>query len=133
MSFDSTTRVHVTDPAFMNALLGRRIVAIDDEATTLILDNGVRMEFEVDISDCCSSVVLKSLATDENVITNVEVADNEDETGGEGAYRAWIHVITEAGELNIAEAEGDASNGYYLHGFALAVTITTPHLIQEHP
>ena len=34
-----------------------------------------------------------------------------------------VTVLTEAEEINVAEMVGDASNGYYLHGFALGVRL----------
>lgn len=106
-----------------DVLIGRKVVAVDE--STMTLDNGVKIRFD-DESDCCSYVELASLATTNNVITAVTVGDNEEETGGEGPYRAWVHVVTEACELNIVEQIGDASNGYYLHGFSLGVTVTKP-------
>lgn len=105
-------------------LVGKSVVAADQN--TLTLSDGTIMQFDESADDCCSYLELTRLATTENIITAASFGDNEDETGGEGAYRAWLHVVTEAGELNIAEAEGDASNGYYLHGFALGVKVTVP-------
>jgi hypothetical protein len=102
-------------------LIGKTVT--DATEDTLTLSDGTRLQFDREADDCCSWIALRSLSTTSNVITAAEFRDNEDETGGEGAYRAWLHVVTEAGELNIAEAEGDASNGYYLHGFALGVTV----------
>lgn len=90
---------------------------------TLTLSDGTRLRFDREASDCCTWIELRSLSTTDNIITGAEFRDNEDDTNGEGAYRAWLHVVTEAGELNIAEAEGNAGNGYYLHGFALSVTV----------
>lgn len=129
-NFAQIEHVNVYD-GLARHLIGHRVV----EATgnTLYLDNGATLEFQEHNDDCCSTVELDKLATTDHVITSMTVEDNENETGGEGAYRAWIHVITEAGELNIAEADGNASNGYYLHGFALRVTVTQPHLVQEEP
>ncbi len=110
-----------------DVLVGKSVVA----ATTdmLLLSDGTRLQFDTTDSDCCSYIDLTSLSTTNNIITAAEFRDNEDETGREGAYKAWLHVITEAGELNIAEADGDASNGYYLHGFALGVTVHPPGLL----
>jgi hypothetical protein len=105
----------------LNTLVGHRVIEATDD--TLILDNGTRLTFETSESSCCSFIELTKLATTDHVITSAKFDDNEDETGGEGEYRAWLHVVTEAGELNIAEADGNASNGYYLHGFALGVTV----------
>lgn len=102
-------------------LVGHRIV--DASADTLTLDDGTEMRFQHSVTECCSQVELVRLATTENIITAATVADNELATGGQGAYRAWIQVVTQAGEFRVAEADGDASNGYYLHGFALGVTV----------
>jgi hypothetical protein len=110
----------------LDHLIGKSVTGATED--TLTLSDGTRLQFERETSDCCSWQNLFSLSTTTNVITAAEFRDNEDETGGEGEYRAWLHVITEAGELNIAEAEGNASNGYYLHGFALAVTVIPPEV-----
>lgn len=106
-------------------LVGKSITAADVTAGTLTLSDGTQLTFDKTNDSCCSSIDLTSLATTENVITAATFGDNEEETGGEGKYKAWLRVVTEAGELNIAEADGDASNGYYLHGFALNVTVTS--------
>lgn len=102
-------------------LIGKSVVSATVD--TLTLSDGSRLQFEREEYDCCTSIELRSLSTTDNVITAAEYRDNEDETGGEGEYKAWLHVVTEAGELNIAEAEGNAGNGYYLHGFALGVKV----------
>jgi len=100
-------------------LIGKSVVSADDERLTL--SDGIRLRFDTSNSDCCSGIDLSHLWPCENIITAVEVCDNE--TDGQGPYSAWIQVVTDAGIKRIAEAEGDASNGYYLHGFALSVTI----------
>lgn len=106
-------------------LVGHWIVETTDDC--LVLDDGTVLQFETSNDDCCSSIVLTALHNaGAKMITAAEVMDNEDATGGEGEYRAWIHVVTEAGEFTVAEADGNASNGYYLHGFALSVTVNPP-------
>lgn len=112
----------------LEALVGRGVIAASMDTHTVTLDDGTHIKFDESNDDCCSWIELKSLVTTENVITAAEFRDNEDETGGQGAYKAWLHVVTEAGELNLAEAEGDASNGYYLHGWALGAIITVPEV-----
>lgn len=107
-------------------LVGRRVVAASMTDATLTLDNGVVLTFERENDDCCSYIELTGLATTDHVITRAEFRDNEDETGYEGSYHAWLYVMTEGGPVNIAEADGDASNGYYLHGFALGVSVDYP-------
>ena len=105
----------------LEVLIGKSVTGATQD--TLTLSDGTRLQFATEASECCSWLELRSLSTTGNIITAAEYGDNEDDTGGEGEYRAWLRVVTEAGELNIAEAEGDASSGYYLHGFALPVTV----------
>lgn len=113
--------------AWMEVLGGRKIVEASTETGTLVLDNGMVLQFDKENDDCCSWVELSVLrTTGENVITGVEITDNEDETGGEGPYWAKITVLTDDGPVDIAEQTGDASNGYYLHGFALGVKMVHP-------
>jgi hypothetical protein len=109
-----------------DVLVGRSIVSASTEEGLLVLDDGAVLKFDKENSDCCSWVELSVLRATNNIITKVEVKDNEDETGGEGAYKAWMTVLTEAGPINVAEMEGNASNGYYLHGFALGVSYVPP-------
>jgi hypothetical protein len=102
-------------------LIGRKVVAIDYPSLTL--DDGSVLTFDTENDDCCSYIELKRLTATDHVITAASFMDNEDETGGEGPYRASLYVLTEAGGVHLAEADGDASNGYYLHGFALGVKV----------
>lgn len=117
------TAMNAEDAA--QVLVGHWIVDTTDDG--LILDDGSVLQFETFNHECCSSIELTALHNaGAKMITAAEVMDNEDVTGGEGEYRAWIHVVTEAGEFTVAEADGNASNGYYLHGFALSVTVNPP-------
>jgi hypothetical protein len=106
-------------------LVGTRVIHTDFTHGELVLDNGTRLSFDLDNSDCCSYIDLTGLATTDHIITAVFVEDDEDSDGySEGEYQAWIRVLTDAGDaVKIASAHGDASNGYYLHGFALGVTV----------
>lgn len=105
-------------------LVGHKVVSVCLETGQLLLDNGTVLEVQKEADYCCSYVELTGLFTTDNIITDVRIEDDEgDYDSHEGDYKAWIQVITEAGPINIATADGDASNGYYLHGFALAVTV----------
>lgn len=116
----------------IDELIGHRVVEASMEDGTLTLDNGVRLEFQKNVADCCSWVKLTALATTDNVITDARFRDDEQTEPGPpyfNSYRAWLHVITESGEINevrIAEAEGHVGNGYYLHGFGLDVRVIHP-------
>lgn len=108
----------------LDFLLGQRVISTDLDAGTLTLSNGNEVQIEKSDYDCCSSIDLVRLATTDNVITAAGFGDNEDETDGEGAYSAWIYVVTDDGAvIHVADADGDASSGYYLHGFALGVDL----------
>lgn len=119
-------------------LIGKSIISANSEAATMTLSNGTILKFEQSASDCCSYFELSCLrGTDNNIIT--EVSEVETYTGydwddtpreGEGPYTAKIQVLTESGIVDIAEGEGDASNGYYLHGFALRAEVFLP--VVEH-
>lgn len=111
---------------YLEHLIGKRVVSANTETGEMTLSDGSRLIFQTTDSECCSFIDLAALHTTDAVILSAETRDNEDETGGEGEYKAWVHVVTEAGELNIAEADGNASNGYYLHGFALDVEVVPP-------
>ena len=113
---------------WIRLLEGRRIA--DATETRLTLDDGTTLDFSQEEDDCCSWVVLKHLASTDAIITRAEeVIENSDAVYEAGAFgkrvstRVFIHVVTAAGELNVAEAEFCPGNGFYLHGFALEVTV----------
>lgn len=110
------------DHGWVAQLVGKSVVEASED--TLTLSDGMTLQFERSNSDCCSWFELKSLTTTDNIITHAEIRDNEDDTNGDGEYRAWVHVIAGADELTLVDGEGDATNGYYLHGFALGVKVT---------
>lgn len=110
---------------WVGVLVGKSIVAANMTTGTLSLSDGTVLEFDKENSDCCSWIELAALATTANIITAAKVETTDDD---EGPYTAWVHVVTEAGELRVVEANADASNGYYLHGFALGVKVTTPEV-----
>lgn len=102
--------------------MGHRVVSASTEDATLELDNGVKIIFDRENSDCCSWIELSRLATVDNIITDAGFRGDAEE----GPYEAELYVVTEAGEFNVAEAVADASNGYYLHGFALGAQVIFP-------
>ena len=112
------------DPSnrLLDMLIGKSVVSANMETGTLVLSDGTRIQFDLEVNDCCSWLNLTVLRMTPNIITAATLEDDQDQMG-EGPYRAWLRVLTEAGDLNIAEADGDATTGYYLHGFALGVRI----------
>lgn len=105
-------------------LVGKSITGADLETRTLTLSDGSRLVFDAHNWECCSRVDLTALTTTNNVITSAgfdmeyEPCDEEDRS----PYQARLSVLTDAGQFTVAEAEGDASSGYYLWGFALGAT-----------
>jgi len=69
-------------------LVGHKVIGASIEDATLTLDNGTKIRFDRENSDCCSSIDLTALHTTDNIITSAEFRDNEDETGGEGEYKS---------------------------------------------
>lgn len=117
--------ISVDSSEFAQTLVGKRIVSVETATGRMALSDGTTLVFETEATECCTYLALSALHTTESIIMAVAVDDDDD---GEGSYKAWIHVVTEAGELNIAEAEGDAGNGYYLHGWALGVEVIPPQV-----
>ena len=113
----------ITD--WLAVLVGKSVVAADLVEGRLTLSDGTILEFDLENYECCSWVELTGLATTVNVITAAELRDTEDDSMPND-YQAWVHVVTEAGELRLVEAVGNASSGYYLHGFALNVKVIPP-------
>lgn len=113
------------DPAI---LVGRQIVDTNTKEGTLTLDDGTVIEFETEITDCCSYLSLTDLHTTASIITAAGIKDDEgeDEDSLDSQYNAWVYAITDGGEKAIVEAEGDAMSGYYIHGFELKAKIHPP-------
>jgi hypothetical protein len=105
---------------YLEHLVGKSIISADPATGEMILSDGSKLFFDTYNSDCCSWIELTDLKTTDAMILSAEEQDTDE---GEGGYSAWVHVVTEAGDLNIAEADADASSGYYLHGFALGVKV----------
>lgn len=105
---------------YLEHLVGKSVVSADKTTGEMLLSDGSKLIFDRSNSDCCSWIDLTELRTTDAMILS---ATEEDTDEGEGGYDAWVHVVTEAGDLRIAEADANASNGYYLHGFALNVKV----------
>lgn len=113
-------------PKWLDDLIGKRVVSADPNKYTLTLSDGTMMKFDDGNADCCSWIEVVNLSTTDHIITAATIEDTDQ---GDGAYKAWVQVITSDGPINIVEADADASNGYYLHGFAIGVTVTRPAII----
>jgi hypothetical protein len=92
----------------------------------LTLDDGTKVYVVGNEGGCICSAgdySLARVAAVDNIITAVKVIDESTGDGSEdyATRRYQIFVVTEAGELNVAEFVGDDGNGYYGSGFHLAV------------
>lgn len=105
-------------------LLGRSIVAADDD--TLTLDDGGKLEvMGNDGCDGCHSGNYDVTAVSDfpNVITSVEVQRGKRENGGT-VYRLFVYSAgLKPGE--VATVEGSDGNGYYGTGFSIRVISPT--------
>lgn len=108
-----------------STLEGHAVVRASAEDGELELDDGTVIQFDRSESSCCAWFELDSLNVLPNVITKVDITEQyADGEEGRGPYKAQISVITEPGEFKyLAEGTGDATNGYYLNGFCLGLTI----------
>jgi hypothetical protein len=128
------------ETAVRELLLGRRIVTAElgdfDVAGSywpakgrLVLDNGTEVFIRPNEGGCACSAGdydLEHLASVDNVITSVRVADEQappDEYGyqSEDAHAYRIYVVADAIEVNVLSVEGDDGNGYYGTGYELFV------------
>lgn len=109
-----------------SVLLGRRIVAVDESAETLTLDNGDVLTVEPNYGGCscgAGDYELSSLATCDNAIMRVEVRQTDiGEEDWETTERLSIFVYAEGLTAEVVSVVGDEGNGYYGRGFNIRVT-----------
>lgn len=125
---------HWEEDKLRDVLVGRKIVGAElneegwNPEGVLTLDDGTILVLEGNEGGCaCSSgdYFLKSVATVDNIITNVTIYRDpaEDYGDGEGVYA--IYVIADNEQVNVARFEGDDGNGYYGTGFSIHVILPT--------
>lgn len=108
---------------YLKHLIGKTVINADVKTGEMLLSDGSKLIFDKHVDDSLAWIHLTDLHATEAMILSAK--EEDDETGDcEGEYRTWVHIVTESGvSMKLAEAEGDASNGYYLHGFALDVKV----------
>ncbi len=109
---------------FAEHMVGKSIVRVEPDTGEMWLSDGTTLVFDKFNDECCTSIELVDMLAVPHMIMAAGVGD--DETAGMGEYKAWVWVLTQAGQFRVVEADGDAGNGYYLHGFALGVRVYGP-------
>lgn len=127
---------HHQEQEIKDLLLGRRVVAVDDDH--LMLDNGAVVKVVPNEGGClcgAGDYDLTALQRVDNVITNVVLDYHPDDDwsyGKETEHGKCLHGGTEGGhyrifvlagdeKINLMSAEGSDGNGYYGTGYSLVV------------
>lgn len=106
----------MTDGDLEQELVGKKIVKIDTENSTMTLHDGTVLKFH-DASDCCAwfAAELEEKNLTDNAITHVT-------TSGQYGDESWtIHIL--AANKHIADVHiwGDEGSGYYCHSINLEI------------
>lgn len=116
-------------------LLGRRIVATSFTDHTITLNNGTVIRVIPNEGGCsCGSgdYELTSLATVDNIITDVRIVNSPSDDYGDGeGYR--IFVVADAAEINVLQVDGNDGSGYYGTGYSLHIRVPESIVINEEP
>jgi hypothetical protein len=129
-----TSSKRYSDKSLKELFIGRRIVASSYEVPGNVifeLDNGVRLRL-VPNKGCggpCRNgeFTLTDFSRFDHVITRVAVADNGNDSSGNGAEAVVeLFVYGEGISDKIAQVKGSEGNGYYGRGFAIQVLRELP-------
>lgn len=105
-------------------LIGKTIVEVDEQESTITLSDGAVLEFE-DTVDCCAwfFAELTSGNLTDNAITSVVCENVEgDKRGADWVSDNWIlHVL--AADKNVVDINvyGDEASGFYCHSIILNI------------
>ena len=110
----------MSDRDLSGELVGKKIVKIDTENSTMTLHDGTVLKFH-DVYDCCAwfAAELEEKNLTDNAITRVttELSTSRD------APEAWVlHVL--AADTNVVDVgiQGDSTSGYYCQSITLEVS-----------
>lgn len=122
MNFDPI--YHDEDERLDDLFVGRKVVSVDEGASTLTLDDGTILEV-IPNNGCggCTSgwYLLDALNTWDNVIMRVSVVQS-DASDDWGDKRYDLFVYAENGDIgSVVTVSGSDGNGYYGTGFAIRV------------
>ena len=106
----------MTDQDLAGELVGKKIVKIDTENSTMTLHDGTVLKFH-DASDCCAwfEAELEEKNLTDNAITHVT-------TSGQYGDESWtIHILAANKHIADVNITGDEGSGYYCHSISLEV------------
>lgn len=110
------------EDAIKHMLIGRKVVEIDRDTNTIILDSGMHL---IVVPGGCSAgnYWVRHLSKVNNAITNVEVVKENIKDGdfwyNETHYR--IYIIADGTRTELLDVVGSESSGYYGTGYELYV------------
>lgn len=112
-------RRDITEDDLKDLVLGHKIVFVDTERNSLLLDSGVVLTVE-SVHECCAwfqGIVHEGKVVD-NVVTAVNTTYPENPSAEE---EFTIHIIADSTEVANINVTGDPSSGYYCHSVSLQV------------
>lgn len=120
---------HTDTDGIATLLVGHKIVGVEIDPTdpqfgTLTLDDGTVLEIQGNEGCACAAgnYYITSLATCDNIITNVEVVDTiVGDSHWEEDHKYQIFVYTAHEQIAAVEIDGTDGNGYYGTGFWIGV------------
>lgn len=117
---------HVDDPDHVerlrNALVGRKVVAVTEDA--LVLDTGKVLYVRTE-GGCCAWYDITNITKVDNIIMDVRIEhtewdwDSDERPASGAAERFSIFVYADNTEVNLLAVEGNEGSGYYGRGYRI--------------
>ncbi|PJE24752.1 MAG: hypothetical protein CK431_04460 [Mycobacterium sp.] len=109
---------------------GKRIVAVENNGETLILDDGTRLRLYESAQDCCASArgdwVIQPDAL-QAIITDVKITPDEARSGDDGdgtTNYATVAILHNQNPIALADCyANDGNGGYYFSVLSLNVAV----------
>lgn len=110
----------VTDADLEKLLIGHKIVDVNEDDKTIILDDGTQLTFEEDY-DCCAwfDAELKKGNLVDNIVTAVKYEQLEPKKGR--PERFTLHVLAVNENICDVDIYGDLGSGFYCESVSLTV------------
>ena len=104
-------------------MVGKSIVRIDEEKSTIALNDGTVLELESDFGCCAWFEVMsmKAIDVEDNVITAVNNEDSTLKNGDRSSGAFDIVVLSRQKEIARVQIDGDPTSGYYCSSVRMVV------------